>query len=168
MVNFNNIQKKVIGLLLIVTLVITNTSTSIAYATGDSNGFAGGNGTAENPYIIQTAKQLDEIRYGLDKHYKLDNDIDLTVFLENTPKGWVPIGTEDDPFTGTLDGNNHQVTGLWINAGFELGFFGWIKGGTIKNLGVVTDEEKNIIGVNTIGILASIAENVQIDNCYTI
>lgn len=37
-----------------------------------------GNGTLENPYIITSARELDEIRNNLSAHYKLGNDIDLT------------------------------------------------------------------------------------------
>lgn len=42
--------------------------------------FAGGSGTREDPYLIETADQLNAIRYGLDRHYKLIADIDLSTW----------------------------------------------------------------------------------------
>ena len=79
---------------------------------------------ADNPIIIiTTAEQLDAMRNGLDKHYKLAADIDLTEFLTD-PKGWIPVGgsapggraTRDESarFTGSLDGDGHAIIGLWI------------------------------------------------------
>ena len=38
--------------------------------------FAGGSGTKEDPYLIATADQLNAVRRGMDKHYKLIADID--------------------------------------------------------------------------------------------
>ena len=49
--------------------------------------FEGGNGTAENPFLIKTAEQLNSIRFGLDFHYKLISDIDLSKW-----GNWIPIG----------------------------------------------------------------------------
>lgn len=42
--------------------------------------FAGGSGTVTDPYLIQTADQLNSIRFGADKHYKLIADIDLSTW----------------------------------------------------------------------------------------
>lgn len=78
--------------------------------------FSGGDGSVNNPYIIKNAQQLSNIRLGLDKHYKLDNDIDLR------DVSWEPIGRVDvtivgqkmthtviQGFTGSLDGNNKKI-----------------------------------------------------------
>ena len=43
---------------------------------------------------------LNEVRNYLDKHFRLIEDLDLGVY--GTDQGWEPIGTPDDPFTGTL------------------------------------------------------------------
>ena len=67
--------------------------------------FCGGDGSPANPYLICDATQLDAVRYFLDKHFKLANDITLT-------GEWTPIGEEDDPFTGTLDGDGNTIFGL--------------------------------------------------------
>ena len=79
-----------------------------------ANAFSGsGSGTEANPYQICTAAQLDEIRYNLSAHYKLMNDIDLTEYLSegnpgyNYGRGWMPIATNDNYFTGKLNGMNN-------------------------------------------------------------
>ena len=63
----------------------------------------------------------------------LDTDIDLT------GKGWTPIGTSGNPYTGTFDGGGHTITGLTITTNDEYaGLFGYLgnfgKFGTVKNV----------------------------------
>ena len=89
--------------------------------------FEGGNGTAENPFLIKTAEQLNSIRFGLDFHYKLIADIDLSKW-----GNWIPIGGTPSyggshggqgfqaadkgsgKFSGSLDGNHHVISGMTI------------------------------------------------------
>ena len=89
--------------------------------------FEGGNGTAENPFLIKTAEQLNSIRFGLDFHYKLISDIDLSKW-----GNWIPIGGTPSyggshggqgfqaadkgsgKFSGSLDGNHHVISGMTI------------------------------------------------------
>ena len=74
------------------------------------NVFSGdGDGTEENPYKVSNAQQLDEIRYHLNSHYVLVNDIDLSDY-----DSWEPIGNKFNIFTGTIDGNNHIIKNLKI------------------------------------------------------
>ena len=111
--------------------------------------FCGGTGTPENPYLICNAEQLDSIRYFLyDRfHFQLNNDIDLTDYLSagnpgyNAGEGWEPIGNADTPFTGSLNGDGHKITGLWINrTGDYIGLFGFIDGAVIRNVGVIISD----------------------------
>ena len=80
--------------------------------------FAGGTGTKEDPYLIATADQLNAVRRGLDKHYKLVADIDLSKWGNWTPIGGNPAyeyqGRDCGRFTGTLDGNGHVISGMTI------------------------------------------------------
>lgn len=72
--------------------------------------FAAGSGTSEDPYLIETAQQLFNIRYAYDtvggKYFKLGADIDLHNFK------WIAIGTALKPFTGHLDGDGHSIIGM--------------------------------------------------------
>lgn len=45
-----------------------------------ANIFAGGDGSAENPYQVASAAQLDAVRNDLDAHYIQVADIDLSGF----------------------------------------------------------------------------------------
>jgi hypothetical protein len=50
--------------------------------------------------------------------------------------GFEPIGNGDTPFTGSLDGDGHTISNLWIfrkNSGYN-GLFGKIVGGSVSNL----------------------------------
>jgi len=57
---------------------------------------------------------------------------------------WMPIGTRQNPFRGTFNGNGFAIRGLYINGLFaDIGFFGVVNGGTIEN---VTIEQSFIFG----------------------
>jgi hypothetical protein len=55
-------------------------------------------------------------------------------------KGWQPIGTSSNPFTGSLDGQGYEISGLFINRPEqdEIGLFGCVgDAGVINNVEVV-------------------------------
>ena len=117
-----------------------------------------GAGTEESPYLVKTPEQLNAINYSLSTHYKLANDIDMT------DEVYEVIGaTTTRPFTGTFDGNNHKISNLKIESENQyVGMFGYISGGTIKNLLL---ENVNITGTSThIGGLAGSNYNGTITN----
>ena len=110
--------------------------------------FAGGNGTEENPYQIANWSHLNNIRDYLDDHFILMNDLRVTTAgyakwagpTANEGKGWQPIGTHNDPFTGTFDGQEYEIRDLYSSRPDEgyVGLFGHVDdGGIIGNLGVV-------------------------------
>jgi hypothetical protein len=94
--------------------------------------FAGGDGTAGNPFQISTPAELNNLRNylgiaNIGKCFKLMNNIDLTAYLASGGEGytlwgadgWEPIGV-DDPllkFYGQFDGNNYKIIGLIIDRG---------------------------------------------------
>jgi hypothetical protein len=79
---------------------------------------------------IRTAADLDRIRRDLAGDYCLRNDIDLA-----GAGGFEPIGSQAEPFTGKLDGGGFVIRNLTINSARpEVGLFGWITGGVVKNL----------------------------------
>lgn len=81
----------------------------------------------------------------------LKEDIDLSGKL------WIPIGTEDNPFRGTFDGNGHIITGLRAMGNTYNGLFGVVQNATIQNLlvkgGQVAGYEKD----SKTGILVGLA-----------
>lgn len=109
--------------------------------------FAGGTGTKENPYLIETCKQLSNIRNYVGgqfsgTNFKLNRDIefkesDFAVGGEfyNNGQGWAPIGVfRQKYFEGNFDGGGKMITGLVSSKRFASGLFGCTKGATIKNL----------------------------------
>ena len=94
--------------------------------------FAGGDGTAENPYQIATAKQLVAVRNDLAAHYVLNNNIDLSGY-----SSWNPIGDAVYSFSGSFDGNGHVIRNMTIEVQTSdsyLGLFGYASGAKLTNV----------------------------------
>ena len=104
-------------------------------------------GGADTPFQIASAAQLAELAQYVNAgdatfvsaHYVLTDDVNLSAY-----GNWTPIGTEDHPFEGVFDGQNHVVTGLKIDRsqGVCQGLFGYVSGtddahkAQIKNVAV--------------------------------
>jgi len=91
---------------------------------------------------------LDAIRNNLGGRYILMNNLDSTTagYMElasetaNGGKGWEPIGTSDDQFTGSFDGQGYEIKDLFIIRSDEdyVGLFGEVgQEGLTKDIGVV-------------------------------
>ncbi|WP_407440868.1 ubiquitin-like protein [Fibrobacter sp.] len=54
-------------------------------------------------------------------------------------KGWIPVGTKENPYTGTFDGKGFTISGLYFNDGTAdyAGLFGYVSVATVKDVGVV-------------------------------
>jgi len=119
--------------------------------------FAGGAGTSQNPYQISTIGQLQSVNSYRDKYFTVSSDIDASATATWNAsgiiyRGFLPIGSDASPFTGTFEGNGHTVTGLTINRGSTsaVGLFGRIDG-TVKSLRL---QNVNVIGDEYVGGLA--------------
>lgn len=128
-----------------------------------------GDGTLESPYTLSSRSDL-RILSGVvncgtsyeGAHFELTKDIALGG-SESDP--WYPIGTEDCPFAGSIDGNGYSITGLHIIGEVEnQGLIGYhAKGGFVTNLsleGSITSS-----GYNT-GAIAGTTES-EIINCVS-
>jgi hypothetical protein len=98
---------------------------------------AGGTGTAEDPYLIATAEQMQAVGANpeiWDKHFRVIADIDLASY---TGTEFNIIGTTDDPFTGTFDGGGWIISNFTYTADEEqyVGIFG-VAGGEAEIEGV--------------------------------
>jgi hypothetical protein len=139
-------------------------------------GFSG-SGTEESPFLISTAEELARLAFFSNrrdtafsnKHYRLIADIDLSEYGENfnEGRGWIPIGIGLSPlgsFQGVFDGNNHAITGLFINDNTltRTGLFGFTTG-PVKNLRLI---DVDIRGGGIVGAITGIAGG-PIINCYS-
>ena len=103
-------------------------------------------GGADTPFQIASAAQLAELAQYVNAgdatfvsaHYVLTDDVNLSAY-----GNWTPIGTEDQPFMGVFDGQNHVVTGLKIDRAGEdyQGLFGYVSGTDDKHRAQV----KNVV-----------------------
>ena len=82
----------------------------------------GGTGVYGDPYLITKESEFSAVRAYPDAIFELGNDIELT-------KPFTPIGTADNPFTGTFSGNDYTITNLNVDADGEcVGMFGYVEG----------------------------------------
>jgi hypothetical protein len=160
---------------------------------GDENGIidnGGGNANVDTrwytgnslTYTLTSANQLAGLAKLVNEGNSLTgitivlgNDISLGAYgILNTDfnngRGWAPIGTytsasNNRPFGGILDGNGKTITGLHVAGSNQnyVGLFGFVDGGTIKNLGVVG---VTVSGREHTGGLAGYSINITIEDCY--
>lgn len=173
--------KRVVAALLSVVLILTTIPTGTFFAVAaTTDEFSGGTGSTYNPYIIETKEQLNNIRNYPSSSFKLNSnlifteeDFSETGLFYNNGKGFDPIGSYEEPFTGTFDGNNHYIKGLYINIEtttkkLAVGLFGYTTG-TISNLGVadglIRVKTSASMAYVTAGGIAGDSEK-GVDRCY--
>ena len=162
-------------------IITASTGSAFVNKTITVTWFSSGDGSAGNPYIINTPAELDAVRANLSAHYKLGANIDLSDYLASGgagfakwgENGWAPIGNNNDQFKGSLDGAGFKISGIWINRPSQslIGLFGCIYNTTIKNLGVeIANDKGGIKGNDFVGGLAgsSLRTEVGITKCYVI
>ncbi|MGN0520333.1 MAG: dockerin type I domain-containing protein [Candidatus Fimenecus sp.] len=138
--------------------------------------YAGGTGTAENPYQIENGAQLkkfsDEVNGGqtavcavLTKDIVLNDGI-IAEGAQNT-NVWTPIGNYSNMYSGIFDGQGHTISGLYKSeldfSQMYVGLFGYIgTAGMVKNVGITN----SYLNGMTVGTFAG--HNLgTIENCYT-
>ncbi len=151
---------------------------------GEAGAFTAGNGTQGEPYEIYTEAQLNHIRMHTTEgaFYILKKNIAITEdYAEDVPKdmdepnwsagNFEPIGNEQTPFEGTLDGNGYTISGLNIigteghgedkRAASYAGLFGYVaKDSSIKDL---TVDASDIEGNQYVGSIAGYNEGSVTD-----
>ncbi len=123
--------------------------------------FDSGEGTADKPYIIKTAKQLENLNYYCleDMYFELANSI-------NFAGSSLSIGSKARPFAGTLNGNQCSISNVNLNGTADsIGIFAYVQGATIRNL-ILSNITLSISRQeNTYaGLLVGYAEDVVIEN----
>ncbi len=137
-----------------------------------------GNGTAEQPYLIFDACDMQAIGADSnywDAHFKLMADIDLSAYTGssfNIIGGISPdpcLGYLENPFTGVFDGNGHTISNFTYISSEEsqVAMFGAVDDfdAEIKNLGLINP----YIEVTADGSAASLVcdlEEGKVVNCY--
>ena len=116
---------------------------------------------------ISTCEQLQNINQNLLVNYTLTKDIDCSDSINwNGGKGFEPIGSSSNKFSGNFDGQNFTISNLFINRSNEeyVGLFGYLNSGVvIENVGLVDVE---VYGKNNVGGIAGRWDSVTFTNSY--
>jgi hypothetical protein len=145
--------------------------------------YGGGVGTAEEPYQIRTAEQMNAIGIepnDWDKHFKLMADIDLGQYTANE---FNIIGVFDTathkPFAGVFDGNGHTISHFTWDSDVRssMGLFGFVASPLgylghwddlhpeIRNLGLLSPRVNAGAGFQ-VGSLVGCLSQARVINCY--
>jgi hypothetical protein len=110
--------------------------------------FSGGDGSVANPYVVNSAEDLDNVRYYRTSHFVQSNHIDFG------GSEFAPIGHTSFPFTGSYDGGQYLISNLRINSvGNDMvGLFSF-NGGTIRGVNLLN---ATISGDNNVGGIAGL------------
>lgn len=138
--------------------------------------FAGGQGSEEDPYQINTGAQLAYLREQANggetfegQHFVLTADLNLY------NRDWVPIGAFKY-FEGSFDGSGHTISNYYAigkqkNDTFtRQGLFGTVKGGSISNLTVSNVNISDTYNASTAsyvgGLAGVIYDDARVENCH--
>jgi filamentous hemagglutinin family protein len=130
-----------------------------------------GAGTSSNPYMIYSDSDvLGGLQYipteSLSAYYQLANNINAGETSSwNAGAGFIPVGNNSTPYSGTFNGNNYTISNLFINLPTtdNVGLFGYTSGAVIENIGLLN---VNITGQNNTGSLVGNNEAGSIVDSY--
>lgn len=136
---------------------------------------ATGSGTETDPYRIGTAEGLKWFRDKVNNAKNAANNIEdtkicaeLTKDIDLSGEAWTPIGiggafyAGTPPYSGTFDGKGHTIKNLSIDSSAHyVGLFGYVYGGTIRNLTV----SGSVKGSEHTGGIAGAANGGTFENC---
>lgn len=121
--------------------------------------FAGGSGSSADPYQVQTAEHLNNVRKHTSRHFIQIADIDLTAY--SSGKGWNPIPS----FSGSYDGDGYLIRNLIINRD-DTDYVGLFASTTpdarLTNINML---EVQVTGKTDVGALVGFNRGGNIDGC---
>ncbi len=133
--------------------------------------FGGGTGAPDDPYLIYTAEQLNEIgadSQNMNKHFKLMADIDLGGY---TGTDFNIIGTSwSNLFSGVFDGNGKRIYNFTYTSEDRdsIGLFGFIRGenALIKNVGLINTNISAGEGDQIGSLVGRMDNGAAVRGCY--
>jgi len=129
--------------------------------------FAGGSGIATDPYLVENALQLNNVREYPNAYFKQTNEIDLNIAPFNQVEGWNPIGDVSVPFSGHYNGDGKQISNLLVNTiNLDAGLFGKADNAVLERI-VLTAVNIHKTGVeqNSTGGLVGNCSSCEIREC---
>ena len=122
----NKVMKKLFAIALVLTMMLsmlTVTANAAAWDGTTASASLKGEGTADSPYLIESAEDLKYIQVKVNegetfagKYFKQTADIDLN------NKEWTPIGERTaKPFIGLYDGNGYKIVNFYQTFSYRFG-----------------------------------------------
>ncbi|RLM53520.1 hypothetical protein DVK02_13685 [Halobellus sp. Atlit-31R] len=136
--------------------------------------YAGGDGTAANPYQVETWTHLDAVRRNPDANFTVAESVNASTVAYDAVAnvsadggaGFEPIGNKTTPFTGSFGGDGHTISDLHIDRGKTdyVGLFG-TSTGRLENVRV---ENVDITGRTSVGGLVgyNVRGNATVTESY--
>lgn len=160
---------------------ITTTGQFIITRSTSTGNYCGGEGTAINPYQIESAVDLIELSQTVADWEEDIYFIQIADIAFNTDpalqdwnnsgspgpaEGFSPIGNNIEVFLGKYDGSNFQISNLYVNRPTTIaGLFGRIWGdASLENISVLNEE---ITGFSGVGGLVGQNDYSDIINCFS-
>ncbi len=141
-------------------------------------------GTEENPFPINNFADLSAFRDGVNlgdkfgyKHFTVPTHAAGTWFGQTADISLAEVNNWTDDkkigksaalaFKGGYDGGGHKVTDLKVNGNnlTNSGFFGFVEGGTVKNLNLYVTSF--VPGENSGPLCGQVSKEFTIENCHT-
>lgn len=157
---------------LLISLILILSTLPLSAIKVSASPFAGGDGSAGNPYLVASPEALNAVRDYPKAHYMQTADIDMSAW-----GNWIPIPR----FEGTYDGGNHSIINFSINdnnfqiskVNDTIGLFSYLCNAKVKNIRMealnIHFDLSNHDYVPTssvlIGGLAGTADATVIENC---
>jgi len=114
---------------------------------------------------ISNVNELQDMNLDLAGTYWLANDIDASATSGwNGGAGFIPVGDDGTPFTGSFNAKHYEITDLfiWRPLTEDVGLFGGTDGATIQKVRIV---DCDITGEDDTGALVGDARNSTITDC---
>ena len=155
-----------------------------------ADGYAGGDGTKDSPFLISNAAELAKLAhdvnsekdFSLGRYFRLTQDITFNEGVNNTATAKLEEGkaftatpvignfsTETDyvAFQGVFDGDGHTIRGIYHTFAQDitnyLALFRVVEDGEIRNLGI---EDSYVYAGAYLSNLVGRATNTRIINCH--
>lgn len=145
---------------------------------GDASPWTNGNGTQNDPYLIETASNLAYLAQKVNEGYESSGMLvfDGVYFVQVDDfdlgnQNWTPIGSVDASlngfvFAGCYDGGFHQISNMRINSSMPaVGLFGAMSGNAVIKHLVVNQANIVTTGMGAGGIVGGMAGDATLYQC---
>ena len=125
---------------------------------------------ADGVYQISSGSELAWLAQQVNSEKNADCNAVLTKDIDLGNENWTPIGKTGNPFKDIFDGQGHTIKNIKIegSTSSNYGLFGYIDGGTIRNLTVdgtitITGSGSSIYGIAAVA--GKVSGNSILENC---